>query len=154
MLTPKILDKIIVYTNPGFQKFYNQELFPGFFQAVTLGRSKAVNEHNRKKLIELLSEKYLNVEVVAVSVSPNETKITLLNGRHGVDNGVDEGNEPPIEFLKSFGANVSKEKAEDPNCSYSVITFDKSKLDNIIKGLEVMPTPNLEGNMGKIMAKC
>lgn len=44
----------------------------------------------------------------------------LLNGRHGVDDGIDGENERPIEYLKSFGAHVSKEAGFYSHCSGEV----------------------------------
>jgi hypothetical protein len=112
-------------------------------------------DRDLQELKALLKEKHLNVKVVKVCTSSDdEIKVTLLNGRHGVNEGIDAENARPIEYLQSFGANVSQEKAEHAYWSHSVITFHQSKLKEIIDGLKLIPMPKLENNHGKVMAKC
>lgn len=41
----EIVDDIIVRANPSYQRFYNRQLHPGFFQAVQLGKEKGYQEH-------------------------------------------------------------------------------------------------------------
>jgi hypothetical protein len=109
-----------------------------------------------KKLKELLEQKYTNIDVKMEKRSANldQLSVVLLNGRHGVDDGIDKENARPIEFLKSFGATVTQEKGTYSYWSNSVITFNSSRINDIIQGLEALPTPNQENNHGKVMAMC
>lgn len=111
-------------------------------------------DKNSQELKTLLEAKYLNVKVRSVSASNSEIKVTLLNGRHGVNEGIDGENERPIAYLQSFDANVSKEKAEYHYWSLSVITIQQFRLKEIIDGLKAMPIPTPKDNIGKVMAKC
>lgn len=106
---------------------------------------------NLKKLLE---QKFENVAVSSVTSVDNEISVKILNGRHGVNEPVDEENERPIEYLKSFDANVSKEKAQHNYWSYSIVKFDESKLKAVIDGLKLMQDPNLENKKGKLVARC
>lgn len=109
-----------------------------------------------KLLKELLEKKYLDVKVSRVSAtSNNEIKVMLLNGRHGMNDGIDGENVRPIEYLKTFDAQVSKEPGFYSYCSYSSITFDQSKITDVITGLTAMPTPIPPPNhLGKITLRC
>jgi hypothetical protein len=107
-----------------------------------------------ENLKNLLAEKYKNVTVRNVSSSNNEVTVKLLNGRNGVEDGIDEENERPIEYLKSFDANVSKEKAEHSYWSYSIIKFNEARLKEVVDGLKLMQTPKSENHGGKMMARC
>jgi hypothetical protein len=112
-------------------------------------------DKNLQSLKDLLAEKYLNVTVKNVSVtSDHQVKVMLLNGRHGVDEGIDAENERPIQYLETFDASVRKEKAQYSYWSYSVITFPESKLKDITDGLKAMATPKPENNQGKLLAYC
>lgn len=111
-----------------------------------------------RELIELeslLKSKYQDLQV-NVSFGDTQVKVTLLNGRHGVGQGIDEENARPIEFLKSFGATITQEKNEVPHSywSNSVAKFDESKLKQVIEGLKVLPNPSPEDSHGKMMARC
>ena len=108
---------------------------------------------NLFELEDLLKEKYHNIKV-NVDFENDQVKVTLLNGRNGMNEGIDEENKRPIEFLKSFEANITKKEAEYPYWSYSVVTFGESKLKQVIEGLKVLPTPTPEDSHGKLMAMC
>lgn len=113
------------------------------------------SNNDLQNLKNLLAEKYENVTVKNVTSSDNEVIVKLLNGRHGVEDGIDEENERPIEYLKSFDANVSKEKAEHSYWSYSIVKFNESRLKEIIDGLKLMPSLKSDQNhFGKMMARC
>lgn len=100
---------------------------------------------NLRNLKILLKEKYLNVVVSSVSASENEVTVKLLNVRHNLeDANVDGENLRPIEYLQTFNASVTKESAPYYWGSYSVITFQKCHLDNIIRELKAMATSNNE----------
>ena len=105
------------------------------------------------ELKSLLKEKYQNIKA-NVTFGNGEVKVSLLNGRNGIHEGIDEENERPIEFLKSFDAKITKEKAEHSYWSYSVVKLDESKLKQVIEGLKILPSPEPEANHGKMMARC
>lgn len=105
-------------------------------------------------LKKLLERKFENVTVNSVTLVDNEIIVKILNGRHGANEPVDEENERPIEYLKSFDANVSREEAKYSYWSYSIVKFGESKLKDVINGLKVMPDQNLENKKGKLMAMC
>lgn len=128
-------------------------MFSKALQRLQTSTSSEIDQ-NLQDLKNLLAEKYLHVNVVNVSATPDEIKVILLNGRHGVNDGIDEENKRPIEFLQSFDGKVSKEKAQYEYWSNSVITFPQSKLQNVIDGLKAMPAQKLEHDMGKLMARC
>lgn len=107
------------------------------------------------ELEDLFKQKYQNINV-GVTFGNGEVKVSLLNGRNGLDEGIDEENERPIEFLKSFDAKITKESAQYSYWSYSVIKFDESKLQPVIDGLKILqnPNPNSENNWGKMIRRC
>ena len=103
----------------------------------------------------LLKQKYQNISVT-VTFGKGKVKISLLNGRNGMDEGIDEENERPIKFLESFGEKATKEEAEHSYWSYSVVKFDESQLQPVIDGLKILQNsnPNPEGGFGKMIRRC
>ena len=109
-----------------------------------------------QQLKSLLEEKYLHVNVVNVClVASNDIKVILLNGRHISEGAIDTENVGPIQYLMSFDGKFTEEKAKYTYWSHSAITFSQAKLQDIIKGLEIMPAPEKpENDGGKIYAMC
>lgn len=106
--------------------------------------SPELDKHLRNLKI-LLKEKYLSVVVSSISASESDVTVKLLNVRHNLeDANVDGENLRPIEYLQTFNASVTKESAPYYWGSYSVITFPKSQLDNVIQGLKAMATSHNE----------
>lgn len=108
------------------------------------------------RLVQLLEKKYLKVNASGIYdiTNPNQVSVILLNGRHGINQGIDEENAHPINFLAAFNATVKQEEGAYPYCSNSVITFDHARLKDILPGIEQLPTPHANDNRGKLMAKC
>src|SRR5687767_4376500 len=101
---------------------------------------------NLEELKKLLEEKYLKVNIKDICTSSNDQiEVTLKNNIQVIGSAYASsvfedaypGNKNVIEYLKTFDANVSKEKKGSYMYqNYSIIKFDQSKLKDVIDGLK------------------
>lgn len=109
-------------------------------------------EHGNKQvaekllsLVKLIGEKYRleNVQARFEKSHSSPVSVVLFNGRHGVDKeGIDSENIKPVEYLLTFGGKVEKEENGPSYWSNSIITLDRSNIDSMIEGLQLLVTPD------------
>jgi len=111
-------------------------------------------QHPADQVVTLLKQKYPNLSVTCnPSKTPSCVDVVFLNTVPNVSG--DETNSKPLQYLKLRLATISKKPHEQHSYwDYSVATIEKSRLNDVIAGLEVMPDCDHKHAPDRMMARC